>query len=1420
MNGKNTYQIENGIPVEPGVGRGDSGEAQPHSIINGKRKIDSIGTGHPGNTMRKRDRRENDDASPKKHSSESFMFAGDSERNRSLALIIKSIVALSTTKLNSVVEGSSTQTDAQKRRSIIEYTLHMRKYFTNLLSVVRWAANAGKIQKYQDVATQVHNHNGLFTRTVDALYAIYFAMPQARMRSYDIQTAIDVLSTGSYQRLPLIIKEKYTIPPKLTQEQISVSKNIINSIICKRMLCGELLPPQMSNFVVNDGRIAFSVPDEFDVSLTLLQFSESIPWHVLSLRIAVDSSKNVPESMHVHLTQHQVGVLIKQSQDILIHSARAQNIEELGVSSNSKPPEQPQTLSRLYDFLHTQCLTIAIEMMCAQAFMLSKGKWANNMYISISKVRDCLTLHYWVSPKAIATYPSLSFDDAESVSGVKSITTYQSANTRSQNTQTTLRPASSQQSRFNRDLKNYIKIKLAPTPTPTYTHSPAQSVSSDDSHDGIDPVESNERAQMKMSSKIDICIEWNRTSGLGSSSRWNSTDPDAQHNNSDTLSISLSQLDIDGLLTHATTVHGQMVISELRNTIVSSGLFDPLDINTIHNDASDVNASIPFLRVWYRPGKSAVDIAIDPLSGLLGASIPPLSSGSDTHSDVNTEVLDTLTASLNKTPWKVPGLILELRYIVALADLDKLAEEVGGICPLKSPTPRPKSLYQTQTPGTAMTQQTTSLRHSGWLPISSSDKEYLTSTIAGLPPSSKKLRFYILEGTGMGDNDATTTVSSISNKNMVRGVSKKNSWYIMVSMVNQMQFWLVQLRSKANDPIIHDIVQISPLSTDNIFTNISIKYATLDPLSKTMPVVDVARSMTASMLSGKSGIRMEYIKTLVNMCHTRLAFHRLQGQLSSLRIPYALRQPREADPRANFQSEQAVPQTELEGHVPSIFISVKDLINMSPVNWSVLNKGILSSEARYMASIRIGMQQAKDQHKKNKARFAVTVLCPISVDNLPEQVLKKVRQVQVRHTRRGSSRSHIPHENVVAIKYTYSTIQTCILRFIHDWSKLHMLFHISRQVCILESSLSTLNLSGLRVESFEFMAQDAAIDPRLTVVISDRCRLTISTSIENKSISTASSRTQVALFAVLLEGYRGPGSEPMKLFESHPHCRENKIPLQDSPIVRWLHFLVQRLNINGDIGKFLYSLKSQINLIHIINSLHDNMSLTSDIRTREISEVISPHNPVCLTNYGKAFSDLPQLPITMVQNPNSTRIIIRNKFSLSIYIVAPDMFYITDTCAPPNPPRSISSNFFGDSMGPIPQFSKLIMALSSKIRLLWPLQWQQQSNTTATSQAGQNRATPLRAPILPLSHSGVICHTLYLPTILSAVVRWTYEEKYSIEGLKLLVDVSPTSLEEPSGTSLYEQQQQPPVRPPTTTTNTTTTTVTVAAPIKEEAPKS
>src|SRR5882757_4709077 len=111
-----------------------------------------------------------------------------------------------------------------------------------------------------------------------------------RLRNHDLLTSLDVLTTGTYRRLPSAIKvgpclavlhsiypltfgtylQQLVIPPTpLTDEQVERVLADLEHAIRYRLRMYEIIPVEMVSYTVHDGRVFFTAPKLFEASLFL-----------------------------------------------------------------------------------------------------------------------------------------------------------------------------------------------------------------------------------------------------------------------------------------------------------------------------------------------------------------------------------------------------------------------------------------------------------------------------------------------------------------------------------------------------------------------------------------------------------------------------------------------------------------------------------------------------------------------------------------------------------------------------------------------------------------------------------------------------------------------------------------------------------------------------------------------------------------------------------------------------------------------------------------------------------------------------------------------------------------------------------------------------------------------------------------------
>ncbi|KAM3579891.1 mediator complex subunit [Umbelopsis sp. WA50703] len=321
-----------------------------------------------------------------------------------LKLVIGKLIHQCYADLHELADTLPSMSEVEKKRLILYYATNARKQFVKVLVLLKWASNAQNIQTCQNIMAFLSNQNKVFQDTVDYLHKIHTELPAARVRNYDIPTAVDILTSGTYLRMPSKMKD--IIPPKaLMDEEVLQTWSELNDIIRLRMLTTEVLPSPMRNYRIADGRIYFRVENEFEVSLTLMGPSHDRRWWIVSLDILanstteggfndIDISLSEPQAQRLkavaqhHLTSAPpVATSNQMSQPTSLPDGIAP--EETDNAVSTKSLQFP--LVRLYDYVHMFCLNLQLEILYLQSTSLQQWTQRGNErgnFIEISIVDD------------------------------------------------------------------------------------------------------------------------------------------------------------------------------------------------------------------------------------------------------------------------------------------------------------------------------------------------------------------------------------------------------------------------------------------------------------------------------------------------------------------------------------------------------------------------------------------------------------------------------------------------------------------------------------------------------------------------------------------------------------------------------------------------------------------------------------------------------------------------------------------------------------------------------------------------------------------------------------------------------------------------------------------------------------------------
>ncbi|KAJ8973062.1 hypothetical protein NQ317_018790 [Molorchus minor] len=213
----------------------------------------------------------------------------------------------------------------------------------------------------------------LFVDTADMLARMAReTLVQARLPNFHIPAAVEVLTTGTYGRLPACIREKIVPPDPITPSEKRNTLLRLNQVIQHRLVTGNLLP-QMKNLKIENGRVTFHVPHEFEVSLTVMGDGPNIPWRLLEIDVLVED---------------------KETGDgkALVHSLQVQYIHQL---IQSRLVDNLQPLTEVYNCLHFFCQSLQLEVLYSQTLRLMRDRLDDHIHVDEYVPGKCLVVSYW-----------------------------------------------------------------------------------------------------------------------------------------------------------------------------------------------------------------------------------------------------------------------------------------------------------------------------------------------------------------------------------------------------------------------------------------------------------------------------------------------------------------------------------------------------------------------------------------------------------------------------------------------------------------------------------------------------------------------------------------------------------------------------------------------------------------------------------------------------------------------------------------------------------------------------------------------------------------------------------------------------------------------------------------------------------------
>ncbi|GAA97600.1 uncharacterized protein L969DRAFT_87695 [Mixia osmundae IAM 14324] len=301
--------------------------------------------------------------------------------------------------LQNLVEVLPSKDARARPRAIIEFVLSARQQLIKLLVLLRWSEHTDGLQRAINVIAFLQDFGYEFKRTDQILTTlIEDESIAARVRKYDLTTAIDLLTTGSYRRLPKAISAYAEAEYLDDQTVLSVMERMTRKIRYRLAVATEI-PDGMRVDKLDDGKVTLSVAGLFEVVLTLGpinlnearentaddedidQDGEEQRWYVLDVRWLYDVYNSSGEPIPLQAKG--------KAKDDLV------DLTNIELARDCETTDDAAALQRLFEYLNRTALCHKLVVLHADAMALSRTPRGSGLASRLSQDRQQLVLEYW-----------------------------------------------------------------------------------------------------------------------------------------------------------------------------------------------------------------------------------------------------------------------------------------------------------------------------------------------------------------------------------------------------------------------------------------------------------------------------------------------------------------------------------------------------------------------------------------------------------------------------------------------------------------------------------------------------------------------------------------------------------------------------------------------------------------------------------------------------------------------------------------------------------------------------------------------------------------------------------------------------------------------------------------------------------------
>ncbi|KAK7885263.1 mediator complex subunit [Exophiala xenobiotica] len=257
--------------------------------------------------------------------------------------------------------NNQTKANLDKKDRLLKFANDQKADFIKLLVLLEWSKNVDDVSKTISINFWLMDRRRAYWNAISSMALLKQDSAGFQVPNPDLKVAAEVLSKGKVAKFPTL--DAYIPQRDLSNKQILRLLRSLNHALSVRLALADDLPPQLRKFRIHDGRATFTVPNEFELDVSILDGSVDAQFRMVDFRFSFSPGPPITDALHAEIER-------------LANS----NIDRDG-------------LHGCYLFLHELTLSYKLAELHKQAIDLVRSQWAGHLRVEM--IRRNLIIQYW-----------------------------------------------------------------------------------------------------------------------------------------------------------------------------------------------------------------------------------------------------------------------------------------------------------------------------------------------------------------------------------------------------------------------------------------------------------------------------------------------------------------------------------------------------------------------------------------------------------------------------------------------------------------------------------------------------------------------------------------------------------------------------------------------------------------------------------------------------------------------------------------------------------------------------------------------------------------------------------------------------------------------------------------------------------------